>query len=148
MTITSTHTKNVDVNQILPFDCIMIIDDSEVDKYYASKVLELCNYAKKVVAFSSALDALDYLQQYFNQNKLLPDLILLDKDMPFMDGFDFIDAMLLLPNRLTKEGKIVLLSSNLSEEDKSRAVNHPYILKYIPKPLDIEHLNLIKTLIG
>lgn len=114
---------------------IVLIDDSEPDLIYSRIVLERSGIARDVRAFESAREALDWL--------LAPactgaDLILLDINMPGMDGFEFLDALRQAragqPDK--RWGQVVMLTSSPDPGDRARAAAYPCVTGYLVKPLN------------
>ena len=64
---------------------IMIVDDSIIDQMITSRVLKTNYTYGEIVTMMSATDALAYLDNHTNDPALLPNLILLDLDMPLMN---------------------------------------------------------------
>src|SRR5438067_1599134 len=93
---------------------VLLIDDNEIDVLVNRKILENEMFAGEISSHSSATDALKMLQ---NSNGNLPDLIFLDIMMPVMDGFAFLDEFAKLPDAVTKQCKIVMLSTSESFKD-------------------------------
>jgi len=61
-----------------------------------------------------------------------------------MNGFDFLDACKSLPESVKSKCRIIMLSSSLHNEDKSRALGHPYVEGFLNKPLTFEVLEGLK----
>ena len=72
---------------------VFIIDDSEINNTVATKVAEQNNRIGKVTCFTNARIALDVVIQTTTDSSKLPDLILLDIQMPEMDGYEWIDEI-------------------------------------------------------
>ena len=72
-----------------------------------------------------------------------PDIIFLDIKMPGLDGFDFLDKLKKLT--LSKNVKIVMLTSSLRPEDKLRAFSYKAVVDYLEKPLTPEKVQMIAT---
>jgi len=62
---------------------IMVLDDNKLFRKYLYKLLEI-NYNIKSIEMENPKEALEYLK------KQLPDLILLDMEMPYIDGYSFL----------------------------------------------------------
>ena len=71
----------------------------------------------------------------------LPDIILLDIEMPIMDGWEFMEQIdLLKPIFNDQQVEIFILSSSITVEDKLKAENNPNIKGYITKPITLEDI--------
>ena len=79
--------------------------------------------------------ALNYLQQSI----VIPQIILLDIYMPFMNGFQFLDKFEKLEVFKLKYIKIIMLSVSLNPSDKQKAIERGCI-GFIEKPLTKEKL--------
>lgn len=71
----------------------------------------------------------------------MPDAIYLDIEMPIMNGWEFMDEFLKLPEDIRSKINIFIVTSSISNDDKDKAASYPEIKKYITKPLDAEKLN-------
>jgi CheY-like chemotaxis protein len=64
------------------FEKVMVVDDAEIDRFLAKKVLTKHAFAREVLPLESAMNALDYLSENQENRDALPDLIFLDINMP------------------------------------------------------------------
>ena len=64
----------------------------------------------------------------------IPDLILLDLDMPVMDGWEFLDAFMELP--LAKQVCVFVLTSSIHPDDREKVKRYHMVKGFFPKPLD------------
>lgn len=116
---------------------VMLIDDSKIDNYINTKVLEMSGRASLIKAYDSASEAIEYLK-YTQQ---LPDYIFLDLYMPTMDGFDFLEEFARLSAEKKKGIKVLLLSGAYDTPEVERIKKHDWIAGYLVKPLTYEVLN-------
>lgn len=122
------------------YDLILIIDDHLIDVFITSKIIESTQLAKKVLEYNSPFMALDYLRKNETEPEWIPDLIMLDINMPLVDGFRFMDEFARLGENVKKKTRIVFLSSSLNPSEIERAEKNPYVLKFITKPLTADKL--------
>jgi len=125
------------------FDTVMIIDDNAIDLYVTSRMILKNNFSKKVLEFSLAQNALQYLQDNQNNTALLPQVLLVDIYMPMMSGFEFMEAYDKLPDTFKNNSKTYIVSSSLDENDISRAKNDRNITAFHEKPVNKDFLDSI-----
>lgn len=124
---------------------VMLIDDFALDRFLAEKVIEKNSFASHVTSFSSATDGLSYLRS-LDKDGQLPDVIFLDIYMPIMNGFEFLDNFVGLPEHIQNKCKIVILSSSSAAEDRDRIGTYPFVQDFITKPLSAEKLGNLSFL--
>lgn len=110
---------------------ILLVDDNEADNVYHEIILRRAGYGGEVVVCESGEAALEYLRTHRDTP---PDLVLLDVNMPGMNGFEFAQAATgYLQTGHT--ATVVMLTSSASENDRRQARALPIIRGYIIKPL-------------
>ncbi|NNE31569.1 MAG: response regulator [Winogradskyella sp.] len=122
----------------------MIIDDNKIDLFVSQKIIEKYDSEINVRTFNSATSALNYLKicplKHNSETIVMPDVILLDINMPQIDGFQFIEEYKALNLPKAKDVKIIMLTSSLYLEDIQRAEKEAYCSGYIDKPLTKEKI--------
>ncbi|MDQ6480759.1 response regulator [Dyadobacter sp. LHD-138] len=122
------------------FDFILI-DDSAFDLFIYEKLIFKSGIGNSVKAFNAAQDALDFLVE---EGENLPKtVILLDLQMPGMNGFEFIEQFDLLPESLKNKTRIYMLSSTIDTRDIEKAKASLHIIDLLSKPLEIGLLKSI-----
>jgi CheY-like chemotaxis protein len=120
----------------------ILIDDSFFDLFTHEKLLLKSGLAKSVKAFASAQLALDHLRK---QTQELPEtVILLDIQMPEINGFEFVERYAGLPETLRKRIRLYMISSTVDLADIEAAETNGNIIALLEKPLDIP---VLRTLI-
>ena len=120
----------------------MLIDDNEIDIFINKKTIESLNFIERIQTFNCPQDALNYLKLIEEINAyyplLAPQLILLDINMPFMDGFGFLDEFNKFKIFKQKPIDIFMLSSSLNPIDINKINKYDNVLGLISKPLVAE----------
>lgn len=114
---------------------VLLIDDNEVDLKINSKIIEISRLFEEIVLCHSAEEGLSYLHKCKADESLLPSLILLDIQMPDMDGFDFLERYKRLPASIIDKCLLAILSSTLDFGDIQRAQANQFVIKLLKKPL-------------
>lgn len=122
---------------------IFIIDDEEVSIFLTRRMLLLKGFTKGVEAFLSAAEALATLQARREED--MPDAILLDLNMPLMDGWQFLDAVAGLGPAFGEKCRIYILTSSLDHSDVVRVQNYPIVSGYLHKPISFEDIKKISA---
>ncbi|MBZ0099680.1 MAG: response regulator [Taibaiella sp.] len=133
-----------DANKTHAYKRIMVIDDNQIDRYIAEKTIKKFHFSEEVVPLESAVDALEQLSALSDKMEELPEIILLDINMPEMNGFEFLEKYAELPDTVKKKCIIVMLTTSLNEDDRMVAEKNPYIHQFLNKPLNEETLKKIR----
>ncbi len=125
----------------------MLIDDNEIDNLINQKMIESSAICQHILVHTGARSAIEFLRNVeklsgaiTDAKKLIPDIILLDIDMPLMDGFQFLEEFDRLSDMVKNDIKIVMLTSSMNPNDLSRAKKSKFVSKYLNKPLTIDSL--------
>lgn len=107
---------------------ILLVDDDETSNFLNELLIKGMDIVEEVAIASNGQEALDYLK---DKNNPLPQLILLDLNMPVMDGFEFLGAF---KKNKEKDVPIFILTSSNNYNDYERAKNFD-VAGYLIKPL-------------
>ncbi|SMB89708.1 response regulator [Deinococcus hopiensis] len=108
---------------------ILLVDDNPKDVELTLTALEDELGAHDVTVAGSGVEALDLLQNA----PLLPDLILLDLNMPQMDGLAVLDAI--RAEQTTRDIPVVMLTTSGENRDVRESYQHG-ASAYVVKPMD------------
>ena len=131
-----TTPKTTEVKAIMKkVNCILLVDDDETTNIINEMLIMDMDITEELVQARNGKEGINLLQQQKNQ----PELILLDINMPVMDGFDFLEAY----NKMEFTGKssavIVMLTTSMNPKDVERA-KKAGVADYINKPLTEQSL--------
>lgn len=120
---------------------VLIVDDDSVFNFLSTKALEAMGFVNDIHTALNGQQALDLFNEYYSGTKHLPDFILLDLNMPIMDGFGFLEAFrrLDLPNK--EKMKIIIVTSSIDPQDEARAKAFG-ITQYLSKPITEQSLRI------
>ncbi|MCZ2222761.1 MAG: response regulator [Chitinophagales bacterium] len=125
---------------------ILLVEDDTIAAIVCKRTIELNNYAENILIKGNGKEAIRYIQELIKENKPLPDVILLDINMPVMNGWDFLNEY----EQVLKETNhppplIFILSSTANPDDFSKATLYECVKDFIPKPFKKEHISLIES---
>lgn len=126
---------------------LTIVDDDDIFVFLTTKIIEQTNLVDLIKVFGNGLDAINFLKENKNNVDALPDIILLDLNMPIMNGWQFLEEYNKLNPTIGKKITIYICSSSISPDDITRAKTISEVSDYIIKPITKDKLiDLIKKL--
>lgn len=123
---------------------LMVIDDDETDHFLYQRVIKRSNLVDETVFFTLAEDALAFLRR---ADRLDIRVILLDINMPRMNGFEFLEAVTTEFGDEQLGAVVVMLTTSLDPRDEARAKSFDVVKGYLEKPLSPEHLDLLYDIV-
>jgi len=122
---------------------ILVVDDDDDYNFIIEEIFQDTELDCNLVFKLWAQDALDYLE--VNEVNF-PDLILLDINMPIMDGWEFLDVYTSRNYHTTHQTIIEMHSSSIYQEDKDKAKTYAKVKEYVDKPISIKDIYRIRDI--
>ena len=120
---------------------VAIVDDDKIFQFTTKVKIEKLKLAGEVLVFNDGEEIFEFLKE--NDLEDLPNVILLDINMPLVDGWDFLELYKEIDNDKKDRLSIYMLSSSINPVDVEKANESAYVLEYITKPIGDEDLNKI-----
>ena len=120
-----------------------IIDDDDIFIYGTKKIMKKIDFCDEILVFNNGQEAMDGLKQLAAENKKLPSVIFLDINMPIMDGWEFLEDFIKIPNNNREHVTIYIISSSIDPMDIQKVQMYGLVNNYILKPIRIEDLEKV-----
>lgn len=121
----------------------LLVDDDIIFRTIVMKQIELFRITDQVIQAENGREALKMLIDA-EKNDHLPKAILLDLNMPIMNGWDFLTQLQECEIKGVRELPIWVVTSSISTEDSEKANSFKQVKGLISKPLSKESLEKIK----
>ena len=119
---------------------IWIVDDDPIYTAIMQATLKKTNVTCRTNVFNNASDALEVLRERADEPDALPDLLLLDVNMPFMDGWGFLEQFANQRPDLAKRPLLCLVTSSIALGDMRKARMYPDVAEYLVKPISVDKM--------
>jgi len=123
--------------------CILLVDDDPVNNFLNQHLLEKLAVADQLLVAQNGQEAFTLLQQHYSEaEEAYPALILLDINMPIMNGFEFLQAYQQLPLAQQQALVIVMLTTSMQPQEIARA-QQLHVTDFLSKPLTREKIDTV-----
>lgn len=119
-----------------------IVDDDPLYVMLLQKLMGHVDFCDNLSIFKNGKEALDDLTDSHVNKKRLPEVILLDLNMPILDGWQFLEKFVNIP--FDQKITVYVVSSSINELDIQRVEAFKEVRNYIFKPVKKETLQTIK----
>ena len=131
-------------------DKILCVDDDPITLMLCKKVVERVEFAKEIITAKNGEEAILYFDNLFEERKIndsivYPKLVLLDLNMPVMDGWEFLESYMSKDyHDIFISTRFIVLSSSIDPYDINRAKTYP-VIGFLSKPITKEMLENLKS---
>ena len=125
-----------------------IIDDDQIYQLVMKRAIEQSGMVKDVLQFYDGEEAIKYFKEKQQTPEDLPELILLDINMPYMDGWQFLDEFIKIPFKDSYKRTIYIVSSSSTTEDLNKAKEYEVVSGYHVKPITKDMFDQMMQIIG
>lgn len=115
----------------------VIIEDNLIDQFITKKLLKKGLDVNPVFIANNGKEGIEWLLKNPNHNSLV---ILLDIQMPIMNGFEFLDEFSRLAEDVKERIEIFVLSSTLDSDEIRKAKENKYVSDFWSKPFRLDTL--------
>ena len=123
---------------------LLLLDDEDVFNFIHHQVIASVDPTVKISETNSGEQALEFLRVRSGLTEALPDVVLVDINMPEINGFEFLtiyqrEIEALLP----RKPKIYMVTSSLFESDREKATRFKAVTGFLEKPVSAANIREI-----
>jgi CheY-like chemotaxis protein len=122
-----------------------IVDDDRIYIFGLTKLIEMNSFCEELQVFKNGKEAIDSFINDIEEGKQLPEVILLDINMPVMDGWEFLEEYAKVKHKIKNKVKIYMVSSSVNLSDLDKAKSYEDVVDYVIKPIKSADLQKISN---
>jgi CheY-like chemotaxis protein len=122
---------------------LCVIDDDKIFRFAIDKAAKQTGMVEEVIFFRDGEEGINFIRKNASNEMELPDLILLDINMPIMNGWEFLEEYVNIEPTITKKMPIYILSSSIDRKDFKKSDMFACIKEYLVKPFTQEKLKQV-----
>lgn len=128
-----------------PIELACIIDDDDMYVNLITRIIDVKKLSKNLLIFDNGKKALDHFVNALKtlEKRGIPQLILLDLNMPVMDGWQFLDALGKHKFENLNDTTIYIVSSSINPADIERSKAIERVTDFLIKPVNFEQLEKV-----
>lgn len=120
-----------------------IIDDDPIFIYGTKRLMAEVDFCETFLVFENGEDAMDGLNEITASGEKLPSFIFLDLNMPIMNGWEFLEDFIKIPNHNRDKVTVFIISSSVDPRDLERIKSYKVVNNFILKPISTDDLRSV-----
>ncbi|MFN3528819.1 MAG: two-component system response regulator [Bacteroidia bacterium] len=127
---------------------VLIIDDDPILIMVCTRLMKITGFSLEVSAAKEGREGMEQIKdQLANDPDALPEIILLDINMPVMNGWEFLDEFVTMLADFPRYIPVFMLSSTIDQADFDKAKTYEVVKGFYSKPLTKENLSEIEDML-
>ncbi len=119
---------------------VLLVDDDPTINFVHKLFLTEWGITDQIYTAANGQEALDFLERSEDFGQQPPSMILLDINMPVMNGFEFLEAYKDLQESKKASVIMAMLTTSIHDKDQEKASQFIHLDSYMSKPLDKDQL--------
>ena len=120
---------------------VVLVEDDPMQAFITTKMIKMTGLVESIMVFKNGKEAYDKLRTIFLSSEKLPEIILLDLNMPVWDGWQFLEEFTKIP--ISSNVIIYILTSSSDPADLKRAEAYNLSKNYLVKPVTRDQLKTV-----
>jgi CheY-like chemotaxis protein len=116
---------------------LLLIDDDKISLIINKQFLKMqdAHDGSDIKFFDQPEEGFEEVRSYLLNQYIVPLWIILDINMPNMDGWEVLDQLMEINTNHT--AKVIMMTSSINEDDKIKAKSYPFVCDFLSKPMDV-----------
>ncbi|KAB1066143.1 response regulator [Salibacter halophilus] len=114
--------------------CILVVDDDPIARLIIEQNLKLAQIDNEILSAENGKEALNMIKSS------KPEIVLLDLNMPVMNGFDLLDSM--TENGI--ETDVYIITSSTLQNDRTKSYKYQSVKGFFEKPINKTDIDQVK----
>ncbi|MFS4468832.1 response regulator [Maribacter sp. 2210JD10-5] len=125
------------------FNTCCIVDDDDFFVFNTKRIMKDTGFCDNIISYGNGQEAIDGLIGLLVENIPLPEIIILDLNMPKKNGWEFLEEFVKIPESKIQNCDIYVASSFISPENIAKSKKYEVVKDYVLKPISDDSLDLI-----